>query len=251
MERGYDTPTVRRLSIDTSTLTSSVALVHDENVLCERARRGEGSHASQLIDLVHDVLRGGGLELAQVDALVVGLGPGSFTGVRVGVSVAKGLGLALERPVFGACTLSALASAGGLEAGLWGAPVLAMLDARRGEVFFAIFLEASERRRVTLLEPSCASPERAGQMVGSVWPEPHAVRLVGDLDDALRARVMQGALERNPSLRFDAPIVQTPQARWIAAEARSGRAWLDEGSMEPRYVRPMDAKLPARPQAGR
>jgi tRNA threonylcarbamoyl adenosine modification protein YeaZ len=238
---------VRSLSIDTSTLTSSVALVDDRTLLGERAQRGAGSHAALLIELIHAVLRDARVETSQLDALVVGLGPGSFTGVRVGVSVAKGLGLALERPVFGACSLSALAS--GARGGT--APVAAVLDARRGEVFFALFRDEPDGTRRALIPPSCATPERAGALLGDALFSEPAATLIGDLDEALRARVTHEIVRAAPSLALAQTPMATPSARWIAEELRTQRAVPDEGSMEPRYVRPMDAKLPAIPQAGR
>ncbi len=79
----------------------------------------------------------------EIEAIAVGLGPGSFTGLRVGVASARGLGAALGLPVIGVCTLDALAR--GIEAPAAGRPRLALLDARRGELFAALYGGSGER----------------------------------------------------------------------------------------------------------
>ena len=110
------------LAFDTATEAATSALVDDGEVLGERASR-----ASTLLEDVDALLRQAGARPSDVDALAVGTGPGSFTGTRVGLALARGLGLALDVPAAGVSTLHALA------ASLDGAyPVI---DAKRGEVF--------------------------------------------------------------------------------------------------------------------
>jgi tRNA threonylcarbamoyladenosine biosynthesis protein TsaB len=110
------------LAFDTATDVATSALVDDGEVLGERASR-----AQTLLEDVDALLRQGGARPADVDALAVGIGPGSFTGVRVGLATARGLALALGVAAAGVSTLAAL------EAGAPGAtPVI---DARRREVF--------------------------------------------------------------------------------------------------------------------
>jgi tRNA threonylcarbamoyl adenosine modification protein YeaZ len=110
------------LAFDTATQIATSALVDDGEVLGERVSR-----AQTLLEDVDALLRQGGAHPRDVDALAVGIGPGSFTGVRIGLAAARGLALSLEIPGAGVSTLDALAA---------GAPgALPVIDARRREVF--------------------------------------------------------------------------------------------------------------------
>src|SRR4051812_33347670 len=110
------------LAFDTATEIATSALVDDGEVLGERASR-----AVTLLEDVDALLRQGGAHPRDLDALAIGIGPGSFTGVRIGLAVARGLGVALELPGAGVSTLDALSA---------GAPgAVPVVDARRSEVF--------------------------------------------------------------------------------------------------------------------
>jgi len=110
------------LAFDTATSVATSALVDDGEVLGERVSR-----AQTLLEDVDALLRQGGAHPRELDALAVGVGPGSFTGVRIGLATARGLALALDLPGAGVSTLAALAA---------GAPgALPVIDARRKEVF--------------------------------------------------------------------------------------------------------------------
>jgi tRNA threonylcarbamoyladenosine biosynthesis protein TsaB len=114
--------TVLILAFDTATDVATSALVDDGEVLGERTSR-----AVTLLEDLDALLRQAGKHTRDVDALAVGVGPGSFTGVRIGLSTARGLALALDLQVAGVSTLDALAA---------GAPgAVPVIDARRGEVF--------------------------------------------------------------------------------------------------------------------
>lgn len=110
------------LAFDTATDVATSALVDDGEVLGERSSR-----ASTLLEDIDALVRQAGAHTRELDALAVGIGPGSFTGVRIGLSTARGLALALDLPVAGVSTLDALAA---------GAPgAIPVIDARRREVF--------------------------------------------------------------------------------------------------------------------
>jgi tRNA threonylcarbamoyladenosine biosynthesis protein TsaB len=110
------------LAFDTATDIATSALVDGEEVVGERTSR-----AVTLLEDVDALLRQAGMQTRDVEALAVGIGPGSFTGVRIGLATARGLGLALDIPAAGVSTLDALAA---------GAPgAVPVIDARRREVF--------------------------------------------------------------------------------------------------------------------
>ena len=110
------------LAFDTATSTATSALVRDGNVLGERT-----TTPVRVLEDVDALLRDAGVEPRELDALAVGIGPGSFTGVRMGLAAARGLALALDIPVAGVSTLAALAA---------GAPdAVPLIDAKRRELF--------------------------------------------------------------------------------------------------------------------
>ncbi|HTM22901.1 MAG TPA: tRNA (adenosine(37)-N6)-threonylcarbamoyltransferase complex dimerization subunit type 1 TsaB, partial [Kofleriaceae bacterium] len=141
------------LAVDTSTMTTSVAVLdgphpaaHAADVHVRAAGRSVARPASDnLLPLIERALADAGLAAAAVDAYAVGAGPGSFTGLRIGMATIKGLAFAAGKPVWAVSSLEALA----LDAGAAdGTLVAAVVDARRGEVFAGWF-----RRRADLLEP--------------------------------------------------------------------------------------------------
>jgi tRNA threonylcarbamoyl adenosine modification protein YeaZ len=229
------------LAIDTATLTGSVALVLDGVVRAESALYMLGAHSAVIVESVRALLAQSKFTLDDVDAFAVGLGPGSFTGIRIGVAIVKGFGLATNKPVYGVGSLELLA------AGALGAtgPVVTVIDARRNEVFFALYDRAEDGALTAIAEPDHRQPLAAGARIAELLAGRTAT-VIGDLDAPLRARVREGAADAR--LVFAPRVMGTPLARLLANEVLAGRAVLDDGSMEPRYVRPMDAKLPSKPQ---
>ena len=190
------------LAFDTATAVATSALVDGEEVLGERASR-----AQTLLEDVDALLRQAGAHPSELDRLAVGVGPGSFTGVRIGLAVARGLALSLDLPGSGVSTLVALAA---------GAPgALPVIDAKRREVF-------------TLLdgEPRVLAPQELPLEAGWVC--------VGD--GATRYRALLE--ERGASVPPDDDERHLPRARFHAAIAGETRP-VDE--LEPLYLRVPDA----------
>jgi tRNA threonylcarbamoyl adenosine modification protein YeaZ len=188
------------LAFDTATSVATSALVDDGEVLGERRSR-----AQTLLEDVDALLRQGGAHPRDLDALAIGIGPGSFTGVRIGLAAARGLALSLDLQGAGVSTLAALAA---------GAPgALPVIDARRSEVF-------------TLVdgEPAVVAPA-----------DVHGALCVGD--GAVRYR---DVLEANGAeVPPDDDERHLPRARFhveLAGELR------DVDTIEPLYLRAPDAK---------
>ena len=188
------------LAFDTATSVATSALVEDGEVLGERVSR-----AQTLLEDVDALLRQGGAHPRDLDALAVGIGPGSFTGVRIGLAAARGLALSLGVPGAGVSTLAALAA---------GAPgALPVIDARRNEVF-------------TLVdgEPAVLAPA-----------DVHAQLCVGD--GAVRYREV---LEANGAVvPADDDERHLPRARFHAELVHELG---DVDAIEPLYLRAPDAK---------
>jgi tRNA threonylcarbamoyladenosine biosynthesis protein TsaB len=189
------------LAFDTATERATSALVRDGNVLGERT-----STASRVLADAHELLREVDVEEADLTHLAVGTGPGSFTGIRIGLAVARGLSFALGIPVAGVSTLDALAA---------GAPGgLPVIDAKRREVF-------------ALLDgPQCLSPADL-----ELAPETICVG-----DGAVRYReILEGKGAEVPP---DESPLHVPWARHHAALARN---FGDAEAVEPIYLRLPDA----------
>ncbi|MGB1210343.1 MAG: tRNA (adenosine(37)-N6)-threonylcarbamoyltransferase complex dimerization subunit type 1 TsaB [Lacinutrix venerupis] len=135
------------LSIETATTNCSVSLSKNgETLLLKEDYSSNYSHAERLHVFIDETLREANIERHQLDAIAVSKGPGSYTGLRIGVSAAKGLCYALDIPLISVSTLEALAHQVKAESGL----IIPMLDARRMEVYSAIF--SSELKEIRKIE---------------------------------------------------------------------------------------------------
>jgi len=122
------------LAFETATEACSVALLHGD-ALIERFEVAPRRHAELVLPMTESLLAEAGLVRSQIDGIAFGRGPGAFTGVRLAVSLAQGLGLALDRPLYPMSTLAALAEPAAQRDGA----ILALIDARMGEVYAAAF----------------------------------------------------------------------------------------------------------------
>jgi tRNA threonylcarbamoyladenosine biosynthesis protein TsaB len=139
------------LSLDTSTAACSVALHQDGALLGCYELFTERTSAAMLTTLIDDVVKQAGFELSQIDAIAVAKGPGSYTGLRIGVSTAKGLCFALDKPMLAVNTLAAMAAQ--VQAFYPASYVLCpMIDARRMEVYCAFYGVDGREIRATSAE---------------------------------------------------------------------------------------------------
>ena len=137
------------LNIETATKNCSVAIANDGKVVCCKEIATEGySHAEKLHVFIEEVLKEAQIIYKDLDAIAVSKGPGSYTGLRIGVSAAKGLCYALDIPLIAIDTLEVLATQVEIEEGI----IIPMLDARRMEVYSAIFNSNHEKIRKVAAE---------------------------------------------------------------------------------------------------
>ncbi len=152
---------MRILALETSTEYCSVALWQDGNVT-ERFELVGQKHSELLMAMIDDVLKDAELKLAQLDGIAFGMGPGSFTGVRIACGVTQGLALGANLKVVGVVTLQALAQAAGHD------KVIAALDARMGEIYHAAY-EIRDGKWVVAVEPNLCKAEDAPLLPGMGW----------------------------------------------------------------------------------
>jgi tRNA threonylcarbamoyladenosine biosynthesis protein TsaB len=143
------------LGIDTSTTSGSIGLIHDERVISEYILNLPVTHSERLLDAIDLVLRKARYALGDLDGFTISLGPGSFTGVRIGVSTVKGLAYALQKPVAGVSTLDVLASQVSPTPYL----ICPIIDARKGEVYSAFYRYEELNRLTRLSEYQAIRPE--------------------------------------------------------------------------------------------
>lgn len=123
------------LALDTSSMVASVAVMDDEKLIGEYIINHERTHSQKLMPMIDELLRSCGLTMEAIDLVAVAEGPGSFTGLRIGVATAKGLAHAMDIPVVGVSTLDALAFNLPFCQGL----ICPLLDARRNQVYTALY----------------------------------------------------------------------------------------------------------------
>lgn len=213
------------LGLDTATLTSGIAIVDDDRVLAE-ARHDGTSRSADVLVAIDEVCRRAGVAPARLDAVAIGAGPGSFTGLRIGMATAKGIAFAAGRPLWAVSSLAALADDGRRSAP--GAAIAAVLDARRGEVFAGCFRDGAPLGDERAMAPEAVAAWAAELAAGApLW-------FAGD------ARAAYPALE---------PLGD----RWLAVATPSGAAvaWLAlAGPREdvlaagaPSYIRAAEAEI--------
>jgi tRNA threonylcarbamoyladenosine biosynthesis protein TsaB len=235
-------------ALDTATLSLSCALVElgpggAARVLAERTEHAParpapgatGGHGGRLPGALVELLEGEGLRLADVDAYAIGIGPGSFTGLRIGLATWKGLAYASRRPIAGASSLAAMALAAAPDA-REGELLVPLLDAKKGEVYAGFYRAAGGGLEAVLPEAALA-PEALLDRLAAL---PGAVAF-GEGYAAYSAR-LEGKLGRF------ATSIAAPRAAAVAALAAprlQGAAFDAQGlfALEPHYVRPSEAEL--------
>ena len=232
---------MRILAFDTATRATTVALseagVPGEGTVEARDDPPPGSrpgHVSRLLPLIAEVMERGELGFTDVDRLAVGVGPGTFTGLRIGIATAQALARAASLPVVGVPTLRSLAAAAegvdevaGLDA------VAAVLDARRGEVYAGVWRLGGE----SVMEARALAPEQLAS-----WLERSRLRLLAVGEGAIEFR---GILRRSgahiPPDESELHRVSAAAHLRIAEQLPAGSA--DE--IQPQYIRLPDVREPA------
>ncbi len=218
------------LLLDTALEDCLAAIAQADAVLVEQRGTGGKGHAERLLPTIEAARLAAGIELKALDAIAVTIGPGSFTGIRTALSVARGLSLALRKPLWGVTTTQAL----GLQAAQPGHATVAAIDARRGEVYLQAFA-ASETGLGKELWPACILPlEQAEEIL-----PPGPLTLVGS-----GAALLRQGVDRV----IAACPAQPTAASLLRAAQQAAGPWQPNDALppppKPLYIRPPDAALP-------
>jgi tRNA threonylcarbamoyladenosine biosynthesis protein TsaB len=228
------------LGFDTATRSTAVALrLSDGSTLQARddpAPEERPGHATRLLDMADELLAGAGIGWSALERIAVGRGPGTFTGLRVGVATARGLAQSLGVELVGVSSLRALAEPR-LRSERAGSRVLAVLDARRGEAFVAAY-ERTDRNRESIVElvaPVALAPEHLGDVVEL----PEGWEAIGD-----GAVCFRGALEAaGVTVPPDASQAHVLSAEAICELGARTQRVAPEDAILPEYGRRPDAEI--------
>ena len=219
---------MRVLAVDTSTMAGGVALLDDARIVGESLLDVRTTHSERLMVAIDRALTDAGWDASALDGLAVAVGPGSFTGLRIGLATVKGLALALGCPVAAVPTLDAMAAA--LP---WASrPVCPVLDARKGEVYASLFRwDAGVMRRewdYLALAPEALAARLAEPVIG-----------VGD----------GAGLVSSAWMTLAQPIRRGPCAAmvgWLGVQRLRHGDTVAAAELVPTYLRPSEAELKRR-----
>lgn len=229
---------MKLLVLDTAMAACSAAVYDSEqaSAIASAFAAMERGHAEAIAPMVRAVMAKAGLEFRALDRIAVTKGPGTFTGVRIGLAMARGLGLALDRPVIGIDTLSAIA-ANETSSGI---PLLVAADARRNEVYAALF----DAKRNLLIVPTVIAIEDCLRRL----PDDPIV-VIGSAADAIIAAAGRNDLKRSragdlpAAANFSSLFRHPGEGRGPDTDGVPAFAGMtDSLAPEPLYLRPPDAK---------
>ncbi len=210
---------MRLLSVDSTASACSVSLTEGGKVLGEFYCNTKLTHSQTLMVMAEQMMNCTGFSLQDVDGFAVSAGPGSFTGVRIGVSAVKGMAMALGKPCVGVSTLEAMARNLTHLTGI----VCALMDARCGQVYTALF-RVGEGRLERLAEDSALPASEAARTAGSCAEQGEPVYLVGDGAELCFCReefkALSAVLAPEP-LRFQRAcgVAKAAEERFLRGEA--------------------------------
>jgi tRNA threonylcarbamoyladenosine biosynthesis protein TsaB len=245
MSQSSPTTFRRILAIDAATKVQAMALVEGDEVIEHRLQRARYNHSSTLIGNIDALFEAQSLKVHDVDLFAVGVGPGSFTGLRVAMAIAKALARATDKPIVGVSSLATLAHGTAILDP--DAPVCAMIDARRMEVYAGLYA-LRDNRLATLVDDHTTAPTSLEATLRSLIETHGHVNLVGNGPQAFPDL----DLWKLEGLRVLPAFTQTPSAVSTALLARHKALTAgcdDLVSLEPNYIRPSDAEMSPPPDS--
>jgi tRNA threonylcarbamoyladenosine biosynthesis protein TsaB len=223
----------RLLSLSTAEQGCSLALVNGLSLVYEEFRTTRVTHSSRVLKMIEDMLKNRvGTTLDDIDGFVVARGPGSFTGLRIGISVIKGLSYAMNKPAAGVSSLDGIA----FRFSCASIPVCAMMDAKRGEVYCSIYY-FSEGLLIAKTPEVVVGP---GEAVAMTQGKP--ALFVGSGSKAYKDMIQQ---EANHPVFTQSFFDHTSAAALVQSMRLRDRYFFESGrDLLPKYIRKPDAELP-------
>ena len=220
------------LAVDTATISCSVAIVQNKAILAEVTLVKEQTHSKHLMAVIKRVSQLSGIPISDLDGFAVTRGPGSFTGLRIGLATVKGLAAASDKPIVGISSLECLA----IQSFVPSINICPMIDARKGEVYWALY-----RYEDNQLQLLCSEQVNSPDSVLTDIHEPCV--FVGNGAQLYRA-VIKPKLE---DLAHFAPnshsIIRGATVAYLSQKRFERDSVDDAGSLTPCYIRRSDAEI--------
>ncbi|MDG1021795.1 MAG: tRNA (adenosine(37)-N6)-threonylcarbamoyltransferase complex dimerization subunit type 1 TsaB [Emcibacteraceae bacterium] len=222
------------LALDTTLGACSVALVEDDKVVSKKKEVRARGHVERLLPMVDESMKEAELVMSDLSSIVVTVGPGTFAGVRIGLSAAKGMALALNIPLIPVTSLEALAYEFALEKANFSGQIAVAIDARRGELYFQVF-DIVKTNISSLADAEAVPLELIPQKIND-----NIKIIIGSGAELL------GAILTDSEIKFSTKI-QHPTAEIIAQLALNYKEReTNSDHVKPLYLRAPDAKLPSK-----
>ncbi|UCG22333.1 MAG: tRNA (adenosine(37)-N6)-threonylcarbamoyltransferase complex dimerization subunit type 1 TsaB [Deltaproteobacteria bacterium] len=221
------------LAIDTSTRVGSIAVVEGPLLKAQQILNISATHNQRLLPGIERILNDAGWSLEDLDGFAVSLGPGSFTGLRIGLSIVKGLAWATGKPLAGVPTLDALAA----NVSFVPYKICPILDARKGEIYTALYRQGDEGIPQRLTSYMVLKPEELVALISET------TLLVGDgflsYGDYLKRELGNRLVLAPPHLS----VIHASSVAWLGWHKLQAGEYEDISSCTPLYIRPSEAEL--------
>lgn len=219
------------LAVDTSTISCSVGIIDSGQLLAEETRTDRQTHSKQLMKLIDTVVNTSGIRVNEIDGLAIVTGPGTFTGLRIGIGTIKGLALALAKPVVGISSLAALANQAEAPPYL----ICPLLDARRNEVYSALY-KFEGGTCVSIAQARVSTPDQVLKQIKE------SCIFIGN-GAALYRKMIEENLADTAYFSADGNIIRAATVASLALKEFNGNNITGLNALSPYYIRKSDAEI--------
>ena len=223
---------MRILAVDTATTNCSVAITDKAYLLAELTLNREETHSKHLMDMIDVALKLSGLNFSDMDGFALTIGPGSFTGLRIGMSTVKGLALAFEKPVVGVSSLATLA----IQVSFSPVLICPILDARKGEVYFARYKFVNGQLKEQTKE-DVATPDKAVENLNE------SCLFVGNGALLYKIKILEKMGKLASFVPMNQNTIRASTIAHIGLAKFENNDTIDIEKISPHYIRKSDAEL--------